>query len=482
MSQHITSESAATGPDLTHPDPPRPDPTGDGADPTEVRLTELRRRIRGGIHVPGDPAYPTAGFNVAVTRNPWAVVDVCDARDVADVVAVAGVTATTVAVAATGHGGTDVGDGSILVRTAALDRCEVDPVSATARVGAGVRWQTVIEQAARHGLAPLCGSAPGVGVAGLISGGGIGPLVRTFGATADHVRSIEVVTGDGMLARATPEDHTDLFWGLRGGKATLGLITECVIDLFPLSEIVGGALYFDAADAPEVLTAWQRWCADMPRSASTSLALLRLPDLPGVPRPLAGRATIAVRFACVEDLGTATNILAPMRAVATPLIDTVGMLPYPAIGAIHADPVEPIPSHDDGTLLSDLPDEALEVLLRHAGPDVRTPLLMVELRLLGGAYAEEPRVAGALSHRRASHNLHAVGVLAGPGAASVRTATDALLADMSAWACGRLPNFTASSDPAVIRSCYDDPTADRLARLAREFDPRGVLAVGQVMR
>ena len=91
------------------------------------------------------------------------------------------------------HGAVGIGDETILVQTSAMKHCEIDVLNRTARVGAGARWQDVIAAAAPHGLAPLCGSSPSVGVVGFLTGGGIGPLVRTVGLSSDHVRAFDVV-------------------------------------------------------------------------------------------------------------------------------------------------------------------------------------------------------------------------------------------------------------------------------------------------
>ena len=449
----------------------------------QADIADLRDRIRGAVHRPTDPGYPTHGFNVAVSRRPWAVIDVTGDADVAAAIAFAGENAMTVAVHATGHGATDIDGHTLLLRTHLLDTCEIDPESRTARLGAGVRWQTVIDAASAHGLAPLCGSAPGVGVVGFLSGGGIGPLVRSVGASSDHVRSFDVVTGTGELRRATAEDNAELFWGLRGGKATLGIITETVIDLLPITEIYGGALYFDGTAAASVLGAWRRWMRDLPDHASTSIALLRLPDMPGVPPMLAGRMTVAVRYASLAAPDVAAATIEPLRAVATPVLDAVGPMPYAAIGAIHADPVDPVPVHEDGFLLRDRPAGAVDALIDHAGPGVDTPILMVEIRALGGRFADEPPVPSALGHRNAACTVHVIGVLAPPIAHAVPGFVSRLLADLTPWATGgRLPNFAATTDPRRIRSCYDEDTVAWLAALAGRLDPRGVLAVGQVVR
>ena len=462
--------------------------------PITVRpdLTALRAVVGGAVHGPGDAGYATTGFNLAVTRTPCAVVDVADTDDIAAVIRFAGDAGLRVAVFATGHGGVEVGPDTVLVRTAALDVCEIDPSTRTARIGAGVRVQTVLDAAAPHGLALVCGSSTTVGVVGFLTGGGIGPLVRSLGSSAGYVRSVRVVTGDGTVTDASAEVNPELFWGLRGGKATLGIITEVVVDLLPISEIYGGAVYFDGAEASGLLRAWRDWAADLPREAGTSVALMRLPEMPGVPPALAGRLTVAVRFAAVGDHGAAQRLLAPMRAAATPLLDAIGPLPYAAIGAMHADPAVPMPVHEGTTLLRDVSDGTIDAIVGAAGPRSASQLIVVELRQLGGAFADEQKVRSAFGHRDAAFNLHAVGVLAPPpgpdhgsadGVEPVSSTTAHLLAAVRPWSTGTsLANFNASADPAVIRTCYDEDTYAWLAALAARLDPRGVLHTGQVVR
>ncbi len=70
--------------------------------------------------------------------------------------------------------------------------------------GAGLVWQDVVDAAAPHGLSPLTGSSTTVGVAGFLTGGGIGPMVRTYGLSSDHVRAFDIVTGNGEVLRVTP--------------------------------------------------------------------------------------------------------------------------------------------------------------------------------------------------------------------------------------------------------------------------------------
>ena len=212
------------------------------------------------------------------------------------------------------------------------------PEERWARVGAGLTWQPVLDAAGAYGLAALAGSSPGVGVVGYTTGGGVGPLARTLGIASDRVRAFDVVTGDGELRRASVDQHPDLFWGLRGGKGALGVVTAVEFDLLPIQEIYAGALYFDGSHAGDLLARWADWSATLPPEATTSIALMQLPSMPGVPEPLADRLTVAVRFAWTGDPGVGRDVLAAMRAVAPPLIDGVGQIPYVALGSIHADP------------------------------------------------------------------------------------------------------------------------------------------------
>jgi hypothetical protein len=442
----------------------------------EVDVSTLRQHVAAPVALPGERVYERAlPWNVAVPVRPAAVVLVTGAVDVADVMRYAAPRGLRVAVQATGHGAMPIGADTVLLLTSGLTSCVVDPVAGTARVGAGARWQQVIDAAAPHGLAPLCGSAPGVGVVGYLTGGGVGPLVRTVGLSSDYVRAFELVTGAGEVLWVTPEHHADLFWGVRGGKAMLGVVTAVEFELPHIPEFYGGAVYFDGSSACEVLHAWRTWSPALPETVNTSVAVQQLPPLPGVPEPLAGRMTVAVRYTAVGDHAESRRLLAPMRAVAPVLMDTVGVLPYAAIGAVHADPVDPMPCHEDQALLRELTPETVDAILAAAGPDVGSPQTLVELRLLGGALAREPLHRSAFCHRDAAFALTVIGVLP-PEAADVVEHASALVASVTPWATGgQLPNFAPSTDPDRPARVYGEDTLHWLRALARRYDPAGVL-------
>jgi FAD/FMN-containing dehydrogenase len=439
----------------------------------------LSRRLAGTLAINGDPMYGrlATGFNLAITPTPAAVVEALDARDVVESVRFAASAGLPIGVQATGHGLADPLDGALMVHTGRLDGCMVHP-DGWARVGAGVRWQQVLDAAAPHGLAAVCGSAPAVGVVGYTTGGGLSPIGRTFGWASDGVRAAEIVTGDGELRRVTPTEHPDLFWAVRGGKGAVGIVTALEFDLLSQPSLYAGALYFDGRDADVVAHEWASWCPSLPDSATTSIALMQLPALPGVPPPLAGKFTVAVRFTWTGPAEQGEAALAPMKAVATPLIDTVQTIPFKAIGTVHSDPEEPIAVREETDLLHSMPSDAVDALLQVAGPGSGSPQVIVELRQMGGELAATPAQPSALCHRDAAFNMFAVGVLPND---KVLAHGRRLREAMASWSTGgALPNISAATGEERIARSYDEVTLARLRDVVKRYDPAHVLRAGQV--
>ncbi|MGX5681816.1 FAD-binding oxidoreductase [Schumannella luteola] len=413
------------------------------------------------------------GFNRALVHTPEIVVAATSVDDVVATVAFASRHGLPISVLGRGHGILAPITEGIALTTVGLASVEVDATARTARVGAGAMWSDVLDASTPLGLAPLCGSAPHVGVIGYLLGGGIGPVARTFGFAADHVRSVTVVTPQDGLVTADATFNTDLFWAVRGGKGGFGVVVSAEIDLFPLTHVYGGGLYFAAADAPAVVRAFAEWSADVPEELSTSVALLRLPPLPQLPEPLRGQFVVHVRVAYVGPAEDAERVLAPLRAAATPLIDTIGELPYAQLGSIHADPVDPMPVTEGGILLSAFDAGAADALLAAAGPAQDVPLVAVEVRRLGGALARTPQVDNAVGGRDAEYGLHIVGA---PVPELLETVIPAVIGGvftaLEPWATGTTQvNFVGPANRAA--SSWPPAVAERLAAVRRRYDPQG---------
>ncbi|WP_433594201.1 FAD-binding oxidoreductase [Nocardia sp. CA-145437] len=446
--------------------------------PAATVVERLRAAVAGAVHTPGEEGYQrsAAGFNAAIEHAAAAVVVASSAADVAATVRVAVETGYTVAVRATGHGVLPTPADSILIDTTLLDAVSIDRDQRTATVGAGVRWQQVLDAAAPFGLAGLAGSSTSVGVVGYTLGGGLGPIARTYGFAADHVTAMEVVTADATLRRVTPDSEPELFRALLGGGAAFGIVTQMTFRLFPIHTLYAGSLTYRIEDAAVVLRAWRNWVAAAPETVTSSVAILNLPPLLEIPEPLRGATVLTLRYAHVGDAAEGAALLAPLRPVAAPLMDTVAEMPYTALASIHNDPTHPMPALDRGTLLRELPDAALDALL---GAVVGAPIGMAEIRVFGGAIARESQSHTTIAGRHAAFQVFAVGVLAPPVAEVVPAALDQVAAAMDRWSLdAATPNFGLNplGGSSETLAAWTEPQRARLVDARRRYDPAGVFA------
>lgn len=442
----------------------------------------LAADLHGEVALPGSHQYRLARpWNLAVSTHPVAVVVAADVDDVQHAVRWAAAHDLRVAVHATGHGGVSQGSDVLVIHTGGLQQCSIDVAQRTAHFGAGVLAEQLLDATHECGLAPVIGSTGTVGVAGYLSGGGIGPLVSTFGLSSDYIRALEVVTADGVLHHVTAEQNSDLYWAMRGGKGAVGIITSVWLELLDLTTVYGGTLHFAAFDAADVMNEWARWSAQLPDQATTSLALTNMPRDSSVPAPLNGRFVASVRFATPAGRDEAEVLLADMRRVAAPIVDTIGPMPYRELAGAYGNPPGPVPVHQDQRLLTALTPDTVRAILLAAGPDSGSPLTEVELRRLGGVFARQPKHSSAFSHRDSPYSLGVTRILADAASPTVGWA-DRLLSAVDPWSHGAtMANFVDTTDPTMIARAYDPATLDRLRQIAEKFDSTGVFgAAGEL--
>jgi hypothetical protein len=435
---------------------------------------QLAPQLTGEVYDGADPAAAaeTAAFNTSVNHRPAVVVAARTAQDVAAAVRCAAEAGVRVTVQATGHGAAAAADGTVFVSTRHLQGLQVDPATRAARVEAGVRWRRVIDAAVPHGLAPLSGSSSGVGVVGYTLGGGMGHLARRNGFAADHVRAIELVTAAGEIASVTGASDPDLFWALRGGQGSFGIVTALEFDLFPVPRFFGGAMFFTGDAVEPVLRAFGTWAPTLPEEVTTSVALLRLPPTDDVPPPLRGTVSLALRFGFTGPQHEGESLLAPMRAVAAPVLDSVGPMSYAEVDRIHMDPPEPLPAVTRGTLISGMPSDLLDALLGVAGPGVDVPLAMVELRLMGGALGRPAAVPNAVAGRDGAFALTVVAPAPPPLLDVAPVLADGVVDAVRPWSTGSsLVNF---GTPGGLGSPWAPDELARLRRVKAAVDPDDV--------
>ena len=438
----------------------------------------LRDLCGGRVHLPGDPGYDVARtpWNLAVDQRPAAVAVPHSAAEVADVVRAAAAAGLRVAPQSSGHGAgpfmqRDLGD-AVLVRLHELTGVTVDPAARTARVLGGTLWQDVVAAAAPHGLTALHGSSPDVAVAGYTLGGGLSFYGRRHGLAANSLRAVEVVTAEGSLVRATADDHPDLFWALRGGGGSFGVVVALELDLLPYADVFAGMLLWDRERAPEVVPAWAAWTREVPESVTTSLRVMSFPPLPDLPPFLSGRQLVVVDGAVLEDDDRAAELLAPLRALG-PEMDTFARIPAAGLTGVHMDPPAPAPAVADHAVLAELPEEAVAAYLGAVGPGSTTSLLFAELRHLGGALGRPAEGGGVTSHLEGAYALFCVAIAPTPEAAAQGVAdAAAACAAMAPWTTGtHVLNF--SDVPVDLATVHSD-RYERLRAVRAAVDPAGV--------
>ncbi len=433
--------------------------------------------VRGGPpHSDHDPAALIAPQNTLVRHDPDLIVAPADESDIERTVSFAADHGLPVRVQATGHGAVVPVTSGVLVTTVGLAGARIDPDRRVASIDAGVRWSTVLAAAADHGLAPVTGSSAHVGAVGYTLGGGLGPLARSHGYTTDWVRGFRVVLADGSVD-VGPDQEPDLYWALRGGKCGLGLVTRVDVELAPLTQVYGGSLVVDGAHTEKLIRTWVDWAAAAPDAVTTSVAILNLPDFEFIPEPLRGRTVAALRFAHPGPAADGERLVAPLRACAPALFDTIGPMPAAAVAMIHNEPDAPGPMWSRGTALLDADQTFAGAFLGAFGPGADSPFLAAEIRHLGGATRTDVDGGSAAGGRDAGFQAGLVG--ADPRRIDEMAERAAAFSSWSIpWAAPET-NINLLGGPWTdqnLARAWSPETAARLDAVRSAYDPTGVFA------
>jgi FAD binding domain-containing protein/berberine-like enzyme len=428
---------------------------------------------------PTDPAFDFArrSWNLAVEQKPAAVVFPESAQDVAAAVGRARDAGLRVVAQTTGHNAGPLGSlhDTMLLKTERMRRITIDPQRRRAHVEAGALMQELVDAAAEHGLATLAWSSPDIGVAGYTLGGGLSFVSRKYGLACNTVHAIELVTADGRLHRADHDTEPDLFWALRGGGGSFGVVTALDLQLFPITEVNAGALWYPIDRGADVLDTWRDLTDGNPPDELTTIArFLNLPEIPDIPSPLRGKSFVIVEAYHLGHPAAADELLAPLRAL-QPVNDTIRPVPISALTHLHLDPEQPVPYAGDGLLISDLPDDALRTLTQVAGASAAVPLTSVEMRHLDGQLSCDQPGHGALPRLDARYAMFAVGITPTPEQhAEVHGQVQAVNSALHPWtAQHRYLNFTESRQP--INSFWPEAAYRRLQQIKASIDPDNVI-------
>jgi len=412
-----------------------------------------------------------AAWSLAADQRPVAVALVKTADDVAKVVGFAGAHGLRVAAQGTGHGAMPLGslDGVVLIKTERMRGIQIE--DGRARVEAGAWASDLGEAAARSGRSFLPGTSPNVGVIGYTLGGGLSWLGRKYGFACNRVTAIELVTAAGEARTVNAATDPDLFWALRGGGGGYALVIALHVELVPVSEAYAGALVFSPGLAAEGIAAYRDWSADAPEEVGSLVRMLNLPPIPDIPEPLRGNKWLAIIAACIGSREQGERAIAPLRQIGDPVVDTFDQIPAAGLSRIAMDPEPPVPALGHHRVLRELPDDAIAAFVDVAGPESGAPLLLAELRHLGGALARPAENGGALDKLDGQFVALGAGLLMDPALREpIAGSLDRLADALDPWAAAG-GFFNYAERPGEVDAIMPAETCRRLAEVKRRWDP-----------
>ena len=368
-----------------------------------------------------------------------------------------------------------IAEDGLVIDLSSMTGARVDPLAQTIRLEGGCLNSDLDNASQVFGLAATGGFVSHTGIAGLTLGGGIGHLMRKFGLSIDVLRSCDVVTADGELVVASEQENAELFWGLRGGGGNFGVVTSFEFQLYPLGPtVLAGMLAWPMDEAPRILSFLRDFLADVPDEVGLMGNLRLAPPLPIVPEELHGKPIVALVATYAGPVDEGERVLAPLRALGAPAIDSLMPKPYVA----HQKAFDAALPHGrhyywKSHRLGPITDEIIDTILPHA-TEISSPLSSIALFGLGGAIARVDEDSTAFPFRDASHDINIVGswLPEQSGDADRHKAwVRGLFTALEPHSRGVYVNFTSDDATTRVQSVYSVSQWARLTSLKAKYDP-----------
>jgi len=449
-------------------------------------LSELRASFVGELVAPDDVTYDRhrAVWNGSIDRHPDLIARCTGASDVSAAVTFARRTRLPLAVKGGGHSfpGQSVCNDGIVVDLAEMKGIVVDPQARTATAEAGVLLGELDRETQAHGLAVPAGIVTHTGLAGLTLGGGIGWLQRKYGLTIDQLLSVDLITAEGELVKASETENADLFWGVRGGGGNFGVVTKFEFRLNPLGpDVVAGPVFWPIEESPEVLRFYRDWIAAAPDDLMTIVMHRKAPPLPFIPSELHGKPVVAVICCYAGSVEEGEEVIAPLKAFGSPVLDLCERKPF----LEHQSMFDPSYPHGQWYYMracdvAELTDEVIDITVEHA-MRIRSPLTAFPIWQMGGAVSRVGEDETAFNGRGAGHTFNITAATAGPDGFDeerewVRDFWSALEPHHTS---GVYVNFLMNEGEDRVREAYGTKKYDRLKALKRRYDPDNLFRLNQ---
>jgi len=448
--------------------------------PDESTVQTLRNRVQGEVLRPGDGGYDEARstWNALIERRPGAIVRCSNAADVRTAVDVARENGLLLAVKSGGHdyAVNSVCDGGLLIDLSPMQEVQVDAGARRARVQPGTTWGIFDAEAQKFGLATTGGTCSMAGVAGVTLGGGTGHLARGRGLSLDNLVAAEVVTASGDRVRASENENSELFWGIRGGGGNFGIVTSFEFVLHEVGPVVlAGQVFHRFDDAGSVLRFYREFMADAPDEVQCYAFFIKVPPVDPFPQELHGRTVLDLIVAHTGSLEDGEKVLRPLREFGDPFLDLVQPQPYTVLQQTFDAGLQAGNRwYSRAHYLKDLSDGVIDTVLRYTEslPGVFTG---VSFEPMGGAINRVAPGATAFAHRGTTFGFHIFPGWTDPGDDE----------EIMAWARefhravaphvtgGVYVNLLGPNESDRVRAAYG-ANYDRLVKVKNRWDPENL--------
>jgi len=435
---------------------------------SESGIQTLKESLRGQLLRPGDPGYDAARVlpNAMIDRRPALIARCAGAADVIACVRFARDHDVVVTVRGGGHSvaGKSICDDGLMIDLSLMKGLRVDPARRIARAETGLKLGEFDRETQAFGLATTLGVVPTVGIAGLTLGGGWGNLHAKYGLAIDNVIGADVVTADGRLLTANASENQDLYWGVRGGGGNFGIVTSLEYTLHQVGPVLGGAVFYPAAKAKEVLKFWREFAAESPDELVTQGGSLTLPD--GVP-------VFGVAGCYCGPLSEGERVLAPLRRFGAPIADAFGGITYLQMQGMFESFFPPGRLvYTKSNFIRRMDDATIDALVPWVGKSPSRYTFAPFIEHWHGAATRVPVTETAFPHRQHSWNLLAWSMWESPSDSerNIRWNRECCEALRPFLVPSAYSNYVTDEGEAVVREAYG-PNYDRLVALKNKYDP-----------
>lgn len=313
-------------------------------------------------------------------------------------------------------------------------------------------------------------------------GGGLGWLARRYGLAADSVQAIEMVTADGRNLVASAQENRDLFWVMRGGGGSFGVITALGVKLVPVRKVYGGSLIYPVELAEEVFKSFRTWTMNLPEEWTTSIRLANFPAIEMVPEFLRGRSVAMVSGCFCGDVYQGEAYMQDWFEWGAHIQDDFRIMPFSDVALISQDPQDPVSASHSGKWLKELSDEAIDSIIRFGTPQNGScPLTISEVRHVGGAMSRVSSEENAFGQRSFPLVMDIVAMIPTP---EVHEEVMEHIRRFKAALGPQLPEgaYMNFLEGEVARwyshQAFSDEKLTRLSAIKRRYDPENLFRYG----